>query len=69
MRVDLDERDETLGKRIRDAELEKIPIVVVFGERESEESLAVRARGEGQSTRSLDEVIGEIAAARAAVGL
>ncbi len=25
-RVEVDERDETLGKRIRDAELEKIPV-------------------------------------------
>ena len=69
VRVEIDERDETLGKRIRDAELEKVPIVVVFGERESEDALAVRARGEGQSTRSLAELLGEIAAARAAVGL
>ena len=30
-RVDVDDRDETLGKRIRDSELEKIPVVVVFG--------------------------------------
>src|SRR5438128_12677807 len=36
-RVDVDERDETVSKRIRDAELEKIPYVIVFGDRESEE--------------------------------
>ena len=30
-RVELDERDETLGKRIRDSELDKIPMVIVFG--------------------------------------
>ena len=57
-RVDVDERDETLGKRIRDAELEKIPFVVVYGDRESEAALAVRERGEGQSTRSLDGAAG-----------
>ncbi|MEO5632260.1 threonine--tRNA ligase [Gaiella sp.] len=62
-RVDVDERDETLGKRIRDSELEKIPVVVVFGERESEAALAVRTRGEGQSIRSLDELLGDLAAA------
>ena len=56
-RVDLDERDETLGKRIREAELEKIPFVVVYGERESDEALAVRERGGGQSTRSLSELL------------
>jgi threonyl-tRNA synthetase len=69
LRVELDERDETLGKRIRDSELEKIPVVVVFGERESEESLAVRTRGEGQSTRSLGELLEELHAARAHAGL
>lgn len=59
-RVDVDDRDETLGKRIRDSELEKIPVVVVFGERESESALAVRTRGEGQSTRSLEELLGDL---------
>ena len=44
-RADVDERDETLGKRIRDAELEKVPFVVVYGDRESEAALAVRERG------------------------
>ena len=62
-RVDVDDRDETLGKRIRDSELEKIPVVVVFGERESEAALAVRTRGEGQSTRSLDELLADLAEA------
>jgi threonyl-tRNA synthetase len=52
-RVDVDERDETLGKRIREAELEKIPFVLVYGDRESDEALAVRERGTGQSTQSL----------------
>jgi threonyl-tRNA synthetase len=57
-RVDVDERDETLGKRIREAELEKIPFVVVYGERESEDALAVRERGGEQSTLSLDALLG-----------
>jgi threonyl-tRNA synthetase len=56
-RAEVDERDETLGKRIRDAEVEKIPFVVVYGDRESEDALAVRERGGGQSTRSLDELL------------
>src|SRR5919199_1855947 len=34
-RVDVDEREETVGRRIRDAELEKIPYVVVYGDKES----------------------------------
>jgi threonyl-tRNA synthetase len=55
-RIDVDERDDTLGKRIRDAELEKVPFVVVYGDRESDAALAVRERGVGQSTLSLDEL-------------
>ena len=46
-RVDVDDRDETLGRRIRDAELEKVPFVVVYGDRESDDALAVRERGGG----------------------
>ena len=61
-RVEVDERDETVGKRIRDAEVEKIPYVVVFGDRESEQALAVRGRGGEQSTRTLDELVRELAA-------
>ena len=56
-RVEVDERDETLGRRIRDAELEKVPFVVVYGDRESEDALAVRERGAGQSTQSFDELL------------
>jgi threonyl-tRNA synthetase len=58
-RVDADERDETLGRRIRDAELEKIPYVVVYGDKETDESLAVRRRGAEQSTKSLEELLAE----------
>ncbi len=55
-RVEVDASDETVGKRIRDAELEKIPFVVVYGDKESEASLAVRERGGEQSTQSLAEL-------------
>jgi threonyl-tRNA synthetase len=64
-RVDVDERDETVGKRIRDAELEKIPKTVVFGDRESAESLSIRDRGGGQSTQSLVDFVAELATLRA----
>ena len=56
-RTEVDDRDDTLGKRIRDAELEKVPFVVVYGDRESDAALAVRERGGGQSTLSLDELL------------
>jgi threonyl-tRNA synthetase len=59
-RVEIDERDETVGKRIRDAELEKVPYVIVYGDKESDESLAVRKRGGEQSTLSLDRLRAEI---------
>jgi threonyl-tRNA synthetase len=55
-RVDVDERDETVGKRIRDAEVEKVPVVVVYGDKESDDALAVRERGGEQSTRGLEDL-------------
>jgi threonyl-tRNA synthetase len=61
-RIEVDERDETVGKRIRDAEVEKVPYIVVYGDRESEEALAVRERGGDQSTKSLEELTRELAA-------
>jgi threonyl-tRNA synthetase len=60
LRVDVDERDETVGKRIRDAEVEKIPYVIVYGDKESDEALAVRKRGGEQSTLSLEALRTEI---------
>ena len=61
VRVEADERDETLGKRIRDAELQKVPYVVVWGDRETREAMAVRRRGgEGVETMSLDGLVDEI---------
>jgi threonyl-tRNA synthetase len=60
-RADVDERDETLGKRIREGELQKIPFVVVYGDRESDDALAVRERGGGQSTVSVAELLGRFA--------
>ena len=57
MRVEVDDRDETVGTRIRDAELEKIPRVVVYGDRESAD-VAGRARARW---RAVDEVVGRAA--------
>jgi len=64
-RVELDEREETVGRRIRDAELEKIPRVVVYGDRESDASLAVRGRGGERSTWSLEELLDDLRSGRA----
>jgi threonyl-tRNA synthetase len=60
-RVDLGEPTETIGKRIREAELEKVPFIVVFGDRESDESLAIRERGGGQSQESLADFLAKLA--------
>jgi threonyl-tRNA synthetase len=62
-RADVDVREETLGKRIREAELQKVPYVVVWGERESRDSLAVRRRGGEQSSVSLAALVDELEAA------
>ncbi len=48
MRVEIDTRNETLDKRIRQAELDKIPYVLVLGEREAkQETVSVRKKGKG----------------------
>jgi len=60
-RVEVDERDETVGKRIREAEVDKIPVAIVYGDKESDRSLAVRERGGEQSTRNLDELLTHLA--------
>ena len=60
-RAEVDEPTETIGKRIRDAEMQKIPVVVVYGDRESEESLAVRERGGAQETLSLADLVTKLA--------
>jgi threonyl-tRNA synthetase len=59
-RVEVDDSDETVGKRIRNAEVEKIPYVLVWGDRESEDAIAVREHGGEQSTKSLDELVAEL---------
>jgi threonyl-tRNA synthetase len=59
----VDERDETLGRRIRDAELYKIPYVVVWGERESLDALALRRRGGEQVTVSWEALLSELQSA------
>jgi len=49
VRVDIDNRDETVGKKIRDAEKEWIPYIVVLGEKEAgAEKFPVRVRADGK---------------------
>jgi threonyl-tRNA synthetase len=55
LRVELDARTESIGRRIREAELQKVPYMLVVGDREAEEgTVAVRRRHEGdEGTLSL----------------
>ncbi|MBU5678449.1 MAG: threonine--tRNA ligase [Candidatus Aenigmarchaeota archaeon] len=63
IRVDIDDRDLTIAKKIREAEMEWIPIIIVFGEKEKREfpnKLSVRIRtkqGDVIKEASLKEII------------
>lgn len=58
IRAELDASNETLGKKIRAAELQKIPYLFVIGEREqTSQTVAVRERGVGdKGTTKLEEI-------------
>jgi threonyl-tRNA synthetase len=62
IRVSLDDSSETLNKRIRNAEVNKIPYCLVVGEREAKEGkVAVRKKGEGdKGTQTLESFIEDI---------
>jgi threonyl-tRNA synthetase len=62
VRVDLDDRPESISKRVRDAEVNWVPYIAVVGEREVETGLLnVRKREEGErASMSVDAVVAEI---------
>ena len=57
IRASIDDRGEKIGKKIRDAEIAKVPIMLVIGEKElAEGKVSVRKQGEGdQGTMSIEE--------------
>ena len=59
IRAALDDRNETIGKRIRENELKRIPFLVVVGEKECENNtLSVRRQGgKDEGTMTVDEFI------------
>lgn len=59
VRAELDNRDEKLGYKIRQAQLEKVPYMIVIGEKEMEShTLAVRKRDQGDiGSKTADELI------------
>lgn len=62
IRTDIDDRTESVGKRIRDAEIEWTPYILVVGEKEiSQNHLNVRTREQGKQFQIiLDDLIEEI---------
>jgi threonyl-tRNA synthetase len=64
IRALVDDRNEKIGKKIRDAELNKIPFMLIIGEKEMEtEQVAVRRQGIGDlgtmPISALKELIGK----------
>lgn len=55
----IDNRNETIGKKIRDTEVKRIPLMLIVGEKEVEnKTVALREQGGGaQATMTLDEFV------------
>ena len=63
IRVENDARDEKIGYKIREAQLEKVPYMLVLGEKESEDGtiVAVRSRDKGDlGALKLDDFIAQV---------
>ncbi len=61
IRVDVDDTSDRLNKKIRKAEKEWIPYIIVVGEKEKEQgTVTVRRRAGGQSEMQLEDLIKEI---------
>ncbi len=59
IRTEVDERNEKIGKKIREAELSRVPYMLVVGEKEmNENTLSVRRQGKGDTgTQSIGDFI------------
>lgn len=69
-RVTHDERNEKIGKKIRDAQMEKVPYMLVVGDKEAEDGLvAVRHRAEGDlgtmTMEAFEAMLREVVATKA----
>ncbi len=62
IRAEIDNRDEKIGYKIREAQLEKVPYMLVIGEKEVENNtLTVRSRDNGDlGTKGVDEFITQV---------
>ena len=59
IRAELDDRNEKIGKKIRDTELMKVPYMFVIGEKEVNEGLvSIRKQGKGDvGTLPVSEIV------------
>ena len=58
IRASVDDRNETLGKRIRETSLKRIPLLVIVGEKEqAEETVAVRRGADDQGSMSVPQFV------------
>lgn len=59
IRCEMDERDEKIGYKIREAQLEKVPFMIILGEKEAQSGmLSVRSREQGDiGIMSIEKVI------------
>jgi threonyl-tRNA synthetase len=59
IRAEVDERNEKIGKKIREAEMNKVPYMLVVGEKEmTEKKVAVRKQSKGDvGTKTISEAI------------
>ena len=59
IRASIDDRNETLGKRIRESELKRIPFLVIVGEKEAAEGhVSVRRQGgKDEGSMSVEDFI------------
>ena len=64
IRVELDDRAEKIGYKIREAQMEKVPYMLVLGEKEMEaKNISVRSRDKGElGSKELNDFIAEIEA-------
>jgi threonyl-tRNA synthetase len=62
IRAEVDDRNEKIGKKIRDTELAKIPLMLVIGEKEvNENKVATRRQGKGDTgVLTIDEFISAV---------
>jgi threonyl-tRNA synthetase len=66
IRVEIDDRSEKIGRKIRDTELMKVPYMLVIGEKEANEGkVSIRRQGKGdlgakEVALFIEEIVAEI---------